>query len=94
MSNERLLNAQQTALLVGVSVSTLNCWYKWKKLNPNHELANYLPSYKQIGARQTRYWNADDVWILIRFRQSIPRGRHGILGAVTQKYVKAKRENI
>ena len=34
-----MLNAMNVAVLVGVTVPTLNSWYKWKELNPDHELA-------------------------------------------------------
>lgn len=83
------LNATQVAVLVGVTVPTLNSWYKWKKLNPDHEMTKYLPDYTTIeNGGRTRYWNQKDVGDLITFRMSIPRGQHGIMGEVTQKYVK------
>lgn len=87
---EKLLNAQEVALLVGCSVYMLNVWYKWKKLHPEHELAKLLPDYQQNGERQTRYWKMNDVYQIIEFRQKLPIGRHGIMGDVTQKWVRNK----
>ena len=87
MKSEKL-NVTQVAVLVGVSVPTLNMWYKWKKLHPRHELAKLLPKYTMSGSKNTRYWKMDDINSLIEFKNTIPRGRNGILSEVTQKYVK------
>lgn len=92
MTVGKLLNAQEVAVIVGISVPTLNSWYKWRKLEPDHEMSTLLPDYVQEGGRQTRYWKDTDVWKLIEFRQRIPKGRNGILGKVTQQYVKKSKE--
>lgn len=84
----RKLNVTEVAVLVGCSVQTINYWYTFKKVEPYNELAKLLPEFTQEGARQTRYWNEEDVFKLVEFKNSIPRGRNGILGAVTQKYTK------
>lgn len=90
MEKTNLLNAIQVSLLVETTVPTLNMWYKWKKLNPKHELAELLPVPTIQGKKRTRYWKTEDVESLIKFKQSLPKGRNGILGEVTQKYVKKK----
>jgi len=90
MAKEKLLRLEEVALLVGVSGKTLNNWYAWKRTNPDSELVALLPDYVQEGARQTRLWRKEDVYKLIEFRTRIPQGRNGILGSVTQKYVKKK----
>lgn len=82
------LNATEVSLLVGCSVPTLNYWYRFKKENPDNHLAKMLPEFSQQGGRQTRYWHQDDVFKIIEFKNSIPKGRNGILGSVTQKYIK------
>ena len=87
MQNE-LINIQTLSFLVGSSIQTISSWYRWKKENPEHELAKLLPEYTKIGNRNTRYWHKDDVWKLIEFKSSIPQGRNGVMGSVTQKYVK------
>ena len=88
MGDKKLLNATEVALLVGTTVPTLNMWYKWKRLNPEHPMASLLPDYTVIGNKKTRYWVPEDVETLIEFKTTIPQGRNGILGEVTQAYVK------
>lgn len=88
MAKERLLKIEEVALLVGCSCKTINNWYAWKKTNPDNELVKLLPDFTQSGQRQTRYWKQADVYKLIEFKTKIPQGRNGILGSVTQKYLK------
>lgn len=85
MSSEKLLRAEEVALLVGVSTQTLNNWYRWKRLNPEHPLAALLPDFIQSNPRQTRYWRKSDIWNVAQFKNTIPHGRNGILGEVTQR---------
>jgi hypothetical protein len=92
MNEARLLNVQELSMLIGSSIQTIGSWYRWKELNADHELAKLIPEYARIGNRRTRYWRQDDVWKLIEFKQKIPQGRNGIMGEITQKYVK-KKEN-
>ena len=90
-SNEKLLNLNEIAMLVGVSVQTINSWYKWKKIHPENELTKLIPDFVRIGNRNTRYWKQSDAWKLIEFRSSIPQGRNGIMGDVTQQYYRKKK---
>ena len=92
MSEERLLNLNEVALLVGVSVETVNSWYRWKRLHPDHELVKLIPDFTRKGNRNTRYWKQSDAWKLIEFKSSIPQGRNGIMGDVTQKYYRKKKQ--
>ena len=73
-------------MLVGVSHRTIENWYMWKRKHPKDKLARLLPDFHQDGNRQTRYWRTSDIPKLIEFKNSIPHGRNGILGDVTQKY--------
>ena len=82
------LKIYEVAMLVGVSYRTIENWYMWKRKNPEHELAKLIPNFHQDGERQTRYWKQSDIPKLIEFKNSIPHGRNGILGSVTQKYYK------
>lgn len=91
--SDRLLNATEVAVIIGSSVPTITSWYKWKAIEPDHELAQLLPDYIQVNPRQTRYWKESDIWKLLEFKSRIPQGRNGILGSVTQKYVKKTKEN-
>lgn len=91
--SERLLKPMEVALLANTTVPTLNMWYKWKKLNPEHELAQLLPEPVRGGYNgNTRFWKESDVYHIIEFKARIPRGRDGIMGEVTQKYVKKRKE--
>lgn len=93
MSTEKdLLTALEVCVLVHCSYNTLNGWYRWKNLHPDNEYAQLLPDYIQRGIKQERYWKREDVEKLIKFRQSLPQGRSGIMGDVTQKWRRAKKE--
>lgn len=89
---EKMLRIEEVALLVGSSTQTLNNWYRWKKLYPDHPLATLLPDYIQDGNRQIRFWKKSDIWSIIEFKNSIPHGRSGILGDITQR--RPRKENI
>lgn len=95
MDGEKLLNLNEVALLVGVSVQTINSWYRWKNMHPNHEYSKLIPEYARIGGRRTRFWKQSDVWKLVEFRGNISHGCKGFMGDVTQMYVKKrpKKEN-
>jgi hypothetical protein len=90
---DKLLNVSEVSMYVGSSIQTISSWYRWKDLNPDHELAKIIPEYTRIGNRRTRYWKMEDVWKLVEFKKNIPQGRNGIMGAVTQKYVKKKEKS-
>lgn len=78
MSNR--IKIEELAMRIDSSVQTINNWYKWKRDNPDHELATLLPDYIQEGARQTRYWDTKDIWKFIEFKTAIVHGRNGIMG--------------
>lgn len=91
MSNRiKLLTIEEVAVSVGVSVQTVNIWYRWKKKNPEHERAKLLPDFIQAKPRQIRFWEPQDVMKLIEFKNSVKTGRNGIMGDITQAYVKKK----
>ena len=77
MSETRLLNVQELSMLIGSSIQTIGSWYRWKDINPDHELAKLIPDYTRIGNRRTRYWKQSDVWKLLEFKQKLPQGRGG-----------------
>lgn len=90
---DRLLKLEEVAVLIGSSFKSINNWYMFKRANPDNEYAKMLPDFIQHGARQTRYWRESDLWKLIQFKNAIPQGRNGIMGCVTQKYYKVRRNN-
>lgn len=94
MAEERLLKIEEVAILIGSSTKSINNWYWFKRENPKSEYAKMLPKYIQKGSRQTRYWKESDIWKLINFKQSIPQGRNGIMGSITQKYYHKEDKNV
>ena len=87
----KLLTLEEVAVSVGVSVQTINIWYRWRKQNPKHERAKMLPEPIQARPRQTRFWEPQDVLQLIEFKNTVKTGRNGIMGSITQKYVKKEK---
>ena len=83
-----MLKIEEVALMLNVSVQTINIWYRWARENPDNEIAQSIPKYIQNGSRQTRYWTQSDVWKLIEFSKLIPKGRNGIMGDVTPRRIK------
>lgn len=79
--SERMIRAEEVTFMVGISLQTLNSWYRWKRSNPDHELARLLPEFVQTGPRQQRFWTRSSIWKLVEFKNSIPHGRNGILGS-------------
>ena len=92
-TEERLLKLEEVAVLIGSSGKSINNWYWFKRENPDNEYAKMLPDYIQESSRQTRYWRESDIWKLIRFKQTIPLGRSGIMGSITQRYYHKEADN-
>lgn len=82
---EGYIKIEELAMRIDSSVQTINNWYKWKRENPDNELASLLPEYIQEGNRQTRYWNTKDIWKFIEFKTAIVHGRNGIMGQFRRK---------
>ena len=74
------IKIEELAMRIDSSVQTINNWYKWKRENPDTELASILPDYIQEGNRQTRYWDTEDIWKLVQFKTAIVHGRNGVMG--------------
>ena len=90
---EQGLSIAQVCRIVGVSEPTISNWYRWKKERPEEELTELLPNFFRVGPHRERRWHESDVEKLIKFRNSIPQGRNGIMGSVTQRYYKNSRWN-
>lgn len=88
MAEDRLINAQEVAYRAGISMQTLGLWYRFKRENPDSEYALMLPEFVRGDNRRTRFWHESDVEALVKFKGTIPIGRNGVLGSVTQRYVK------
>lgn len=87
MNEDKLLSVQEVAVLIKSSVPTISAWYRWKRLHPEHPMAQLLPEFERHGAHRARYWKYADIPRLIEYKSSIVQGRNGIMGEVTQKYV-------
>ncbi|WP_034450215.1 hypothetical protein [Butyrivibrio sp. AE2032] len=87
---EKILTVAELAVRIGSSVPTVSSWYRFKKENPEHELAKLLPDFFRKGAHRTRCWHESDIEKLLKFKASIPQGRNGVMGSITQKYQKRK----
>ena len=87
---ERLLSATEVCVLLDCSIYSLNNWYTFKRENPDSEYAKMLPEFLNLdaGTRRKRFWKESDIGKLLEFKASIPHGRNGVLGSVTQRYVK------
>ena len=90
-NEEKSLTIAELAVALGTSVPTINSWYRWKNENPEHTFTTLLPDFVRIGAHRTRHWRLSDVPKLMEFKNSIPQGRNGIMGSVTQRYYKDSR---
>lgn len=84
--SKRLLRAEEVSLLVGVSIPTLNNWYRFKRENPDDGIAKILPDYIKESEKSVRYWQQEDIWQLMDFKKKIVTGRNGFMGSVTQRY--------
>ena len=88
----KLYKAIEVALLLDISVPTLNNWYKFKSYEPDNELGKLLPDPIQKSPRQTRFWKEEDIPKLIEFKSHIVEGRKGFMGSITQRYCRQKKE--
>lgn len=88
-----MLNISEVSTVIGTSTQTISTWYKFKKENPDDELAKLLPEFERIGNRKTRYWKQEDIWKLLKFKSNITYGRYGVMGSVSQRYVKTNFRN-
>ena len=93
LDGERMLRLEEVATEIGSSVFTINNWYRFKRMYPDNKYAKLLPEfYQPEGARQTRYWRKSDIPRLLDFKQAIPRGSGGVMGDITQRYYKRKKQ--
>ncbi|MBR5041086.1 MAG: hypothetical protein IKX68_08200 [Clostridiales bacterium] len=75
--NTEFITVTELSKLIGCSVSTIGAYYKFKKDNPDSELAKMLPDFVRIGNRNTRYWKKEDVEVIKEFRKKYLNGKQG-----------------
>ena len=83
-----LLRIEEVAVLCGVSVQTINNWYKFKATYPDNDYAKMLPEIIRVGNRNQKFWDKADIQRFINFKRAIPKGRKGVMGDITQRYVR------
>lgn len=86
------LTAQEVCKKVNISIFTLNNWYRFKKENPNDELALILPEFEKDYEKSQRTWNTEDIKLLKLFKSKRKLGRNGQMSKTIQKYYKKKKE--
>lgn len=87
-----LFTMDETAVAVGVTRQTMYYWYRFKAKEPNNDYAKLLPNPITIGRQ--RFWSKSDINALMRYKKSLPKGRNGVMGCVTQAYTASnKRRN-
>lgn len=84
----KLYKVTEIAMILDVSIYTINNWYRFKHQNPDDEFAQMLPEPMQQTVRQTRYWTEEDLQKLIEFKANIKVGRCGFMKSVSQQYSK------
>ncbi len=92
-TGDKRLAVAELAVAIGSSVPTISSWYRWKRENPENEYAKLLPDFFRGGAHRTRYWHESDIPGILEFKNSIPQGRNGIMGSVTQRYLKKNKDD-
>ena len=81
------VNAIKLSQYLNVSVPTINIWYKWyyggfDKPADTPE----LPMFESCGTRQTRYWRVEDLPKIKAFKDWLPHGKKGVMGAYTVNF--------
>ena len=89
---ERMLRAEEVAMVCSLSQKTISLWYKWKRENPEHEKAKMLPDFTR-DAHGIRLWKESDVEKLLKFKEQIVTGRNGFMGSTTQRYIRKEKTN-
>ena len=82
------IKATKVTQHLDISVPTLTSWYGWYN-NPDIKKPDgvpYLPPYEQAHERATRFWDADDLPALVKFRDWVPQGRAGVMGEHNARY--------
>ena len=90
-----MMKIEEVAVRVGVSVQTLNRWYKYKKENPKSEVSKQIPAYtkKKTSSGFVRLWSDDDIWKLVQFKLNNKVGRTGRMGKYEGRGTKNGKES-
>lgn len=72
MENTKLYKIGEAAKIVGRSPQTISLWYD--AVEAGIEVGAELPKPKYIGESRIRYFNQDDIEMIINFRNKVKRG--------------------
>lgn len=88
------LRIEEVASILGCSINTIENWYRFKRYNPDNEYVKILPEPIRLNEspKAARYWKQSDIYKFIEFRNAIPKGRNGLMGSITQKYIKKEKK--
>lgn len=86
-NSDKYVNAIKLSQYLNVSVPTINIWYKWYYGDfEKPKNVPELPMFESRGARQTRYWKVEDLPKIKAFKDWLPRGKKGVMGAYTVNF--------
>lgn len=91
-----LLTASKVCNKLDISSRTLDNWYKFYNNSELEKPDNMpdLPEYEQATPRAPRYWKPEDIKQLKKFKEWVPKGRHGVMGRINEMYwPKSKRKS-
>lgn len=91
---ESLFNIAEVSVMTGMSIKSLETWYRFKKECPDNEYAKMLPEIIHTSNHRQRCWTLEGVQALREFKAKIPRGRKGVMADVTQKYLRKRKLSI
>lgn len=84
---EKYLTATQVSYALNTRVDTIATWYKWYR-DPEIKKppgTPPLPDYTQHSKGGPKYWKAEDLPLLIVFKNWVPKGRNGLMGKYNKK---------
>lgn len=84
----KLLTADEVCKELNISIFTLNNWYRYKRENPEDDLAQILPEYTKRTATSPRQWRRGDLKKLTKFKETRKLGSKGQMSKSLQKYYK------
>jgi hypothetical protein len=88
LDKSKLLTASKVCNRLDISSRTLDNWYKYMLDDSIEKPAKMpvLPMYIQESIRGPRYWRPEDIPQMKKFKEWVPHGRHGVMGAVNERY--------
>lgn len=83
-----LFTIEEVAVAISTSAQTIRSWYRFKKKFPDNEYAKLLPNPMIFGKYHQKVWDKSGIDALRYYKSVIPKGRNGVMGDITQAYVR------